>query len=280
MNKRERNRNRPIIIWCVAIFILGMIAIILNNKQKTDKDATLKRIEKNQQEIISTINQTGQLLPEIKKKISSAQDAILSDKEVYEILKEYVGGRLKHYKPSYRAHLPEHEEKVVVGAHNLLVDVLEFKNNKDIKGRLEKLKKNLDIWGEWLEDAPDWRLHSATNTRICIAEAIIYNDLKHTCGIGECSSITPADVDDILALEQVFPYFLSGFAYYIEGNYSKAGYYFNQVKLHRQIKIEKYGKSYFNFTKKDEIYDKIYQKTIDLLAPFYFKGYYLDTKEE
>lgn len=199
-----------------------------------------KEINK-QQEVLSQPIE----LPEPEEKTNAQK--VLSDKEVSEILKEYAR------KTSYI-------EKPEIRYNELLLDTLEFKNGT-IKERLEKTEKDLKKWGEALEDAPDMRGFIRARTKTCIAKSIIYNDLKHTCAIKEDSSVNLTDVDDILAVDNILPYFITGFVYYIEGDYSKADDYFRQVKLHRQAGIKQWGESYF-LEVAGPPYEKIYNKTM------------------
>lgn len=190
--------------------------------------------------------------PEIKKEekeILSAQQIISSDKEVLEILKEFAE------KKSYI-------EKPEIGYNEILLDVLEFKD-ENIKERLEKVESGLEKWGEVLEDAPDMRSFTRANTKTCIAKSIINNDFEHVCNIKEDFAVSRTYVDDILAVDEILPYFLAGFAYYKEGDYSKADYYFKQVKIHRQVGIKQWGEPYF-IEVAGPIYEKIYNKTMKL----------------
>ena len=172
---------------------------------------------------------------------------ILSDKEVYEILKKFA------IKPNVAN----------ISDDNILLDAIEFQNG-DIKERLKKVEHDLDERGKVLADAIDWRGYVNATTKVCIARSIIYNNLKHTCDLKHDSLLSLEDVDDILATEEIIPYFLVGFTYFKSGDYAKASYCLDQIILHRQAEIDRWGESYF-IDISGEVYEKIYKKTMQVL---------------
>lgn len=236
---KPKNKLYWIILIVVAILVIGGAIYIIWQGQREIS------------ELQQTIIQPSQLpkaeqVPEEKTNVQK----VLSDKEVYEILKEYAG------KKSYI-------EKPEIGYNEILLDALEFLNGT-IKERLEKVERDLNKWGELLADAPDMRGFMRASTKVCIAKSIIYNDLKYACNIKEDSSINLTNVDDILAVDQVLPYFIVGFAYYTEKDYPKAEHFFRQVKLHRQAEIKQWGESYF-LEVAGPPYEKIYNSTFKFI---------------
>ena len=178
-----------------------------------------------------------------KSKIDSRD--ILSDEKVYEILKNFA------VRPN----------AANISDDNILLDAIESQNG-DIKKRLKKVEHDLNEIG--IGDAIDWRGYVNATTKVCIARSIIYNNLKHTCDLKHDSLLSLEDVDDLLATEEIIPYFLVGFTYFKSGDYAKANYYLDQIILHRQAEIDRWGESYFINTS-GEVYEKIYKKTMQVL---------------
>ncbi len=172
---------------------------------------------------------------------------ILSDEKVYEILKNFA---IK-------------QNVANISDDNILLDAIEFQNG-DIKERLKKVEYDLDETGKGLADSIDWRGYVNATTKVCIARSIIYNNLKHTCDLKHDSILSLEDVDDLLATEEIIPYFLVGFTYFKSGDYTKTSYYLDQIILHRQAEIDRWGESYF-INASGEIYKKIYEKTTQVL---------------
>lgn len=187
---------------------------------------------------------------------------VFSDQEVYEILQAFAEEKF----------IGERSE---IGYNKILLAALEFKDGS-VKENLEKIKKELTIWGDELQDAPDLRSFTSAYTKTCIAESIIYDDLKNTLQRCGKKDMKPTDiqwiensvtiVDDINASSQILPYFLTGVAYYVEGDSSRVDYYFRQIKLHRQVGIEQYGENDF-FLVAGETYIKMVAKVDALSLP-------------
>ena len=184
---------------------------------------------------------------EQEQKITNAQQLLLFDEEIYEILKEFA------VKPN----------AANISDGNILLDAIEFQNG-GIKERLEKIEYDLKEIEKALADAIDMRGYINAATKVCIARSIIYDDLKHTCNLKDDSFVLMEDIDDITAVEEIIPYFLAGFAYFKDGEYDKASYYLNQIALHRQAEIDRWGESYF-LDASGEVYGKIYKKTTEVL---------------
>ncbi len=165
---------------------------------------------------------------------------IIEDGEVYKILKEF-GGNLAPVQATDENILSE----AVAGKMNL-----EEKLNR-VEANFSEAKKGLDNSQETARGV----LNVAT--KICLAKSIIYNDFKHACGLGEGYYVSLADIDNISVAEAVLPYFLAGYAYYKDGDYNRARYFLDQVKLHRRAGVMRWGEAYFN----GGVYAKIYDKT-------------------
>lgn len=178
---------------------------------------------------------------------AATREIILSDEEITGILRVFAVKKTARFQD--------------VEVDNILLDALEFKN-AGIKDRLQNLIIKFEGLSEKIEDAPDLRSWKIQRTKLCIAESIIFNDVENTtqrCGYELDFSFTGAD--DLLADTQILPFFINGYAYYSENNYSKANYYFYQVKLHRHF-LENFGvdlnDSYL------ELYNKIYNKVLEI----------------
>jgi hypothetical protein len=171
----------------------------------------------------------SELLEEKEAGESLTLQQLLSDKEVNEILREFAEKETVRFND--------------IGADKVLLDALEFKNG-EIKNRLQSIKINIENLSNEIQDAPDMRSWFTQRVKTCIAESIIYNDIKSIlkyCGYKESAEpINLTSVDDLTATEQILPYFIAGFVYYSENDYPKADYYYGQIKLHR-AELEKYG---------------------------------------
>lgn len=165
---------------------------------------------------------------------------VTEDGEAYKILKEF-GTKLA---------------PVEATDENILLDALAGKDN--LKEKLTRVEANFAEAKNKLDNSQETaRGVLNVGLKICAAKSIIYNDFKHICGLGEGYYITLDDIDNISVGETVLPYFLAGFAYYKDGDYNRARYFLDQVKLHRRAGILRWGESYFD----SGVYVKIFEKT-------------------
>ncbi|MBZ9571789.1 hypothetical protein KJA15_00385 [Patescibacteria group bacterium] len=192
--------------------------------------------------------------PEIKKPEEgiNAQQVILSDEGVNEILREYAQKRTISFND--------------VGADRILLDALEFKDT-DIKNRVQELIRKFEDLELEIQDAPDLRSWKVQRTKVCIAESIIFNDLENTtqrCGYEPEFFFSGAD--DLLADTQVISFFINGFAHYYKEDHLRADYYFNQIKLHRSL-LEGFEVDFS--VKYLELYNKIYNKVLEISSEIF-----------
>lgn len=235
MKKESSSKSIAKLIMAVSL-IVGLVVVIgLMGFLGKMKDRVMINDEIKEEEIKE------------EQEITNSQQIILFDEEVYGMLKEFAGK----------------QNMANISDDNILLDAIEFQNG-NIKERLEKIEYNVGKKAEVLEDAIHFRGIVNVKTKVCIARSVIYNNLKHTCDLENDSFISIEYVDDILAAEEIIPYFLAGLAYFKDGDYAKASYYLNQIPLHRQAGIDQWEESYF-LRVSGKIYEKIYRKTIKVL---------------
>ena len=169
---------------------------------------------------------------------------VLDDEDIFNILNSF-------------ADQEEYLKIEGMGERELLKDAVQ-KGNHDIKNRAKEARDKLEVrFSEGVEDAPEMRAVSLVHTKLCVAESIINNDLQRTTEI--CGR--PQDLlypDDITASMQVLPYFVSGMAYYADGDKEKANDYFEQITSHKKSIAEQYGEGSLDTA--GEVYKMILDK--------------------
>lgn len=171
---------------------------------------------------------------------------LINEGEIYKILKDFAT------KPA------------LIGSYNdgnLLLDTVMSRGAYvNFKDKLSNEEAKLGKMGPEIKDDAGIQSLINANTKVCVARSIIYNDLKHTCGVSEDSFVSLDEMNVTTLSEAVLPYFLAGVAYYQDGEYDKARYYLGQIDWHRRAGIMRFGESYFG-----GVYDEIYKEAKKLL---------------
>ncbi len=187
-----------------------------------------------------------------KDDVTPDREADLFDEDVLLILEEFAE------KDWWEETIPYFAEQLPP-AGELLLASLNFKN-EDVKTKIKEASQQLDEI--LIADEPQARAFKEVSTQLCLAESIVYDDLKNTvqrCGYEPAFSFESAD--DLTAVAQVIPFFVNGLVYYYEEQHAEAERYFEQINLHRSLLDEL---DYVDFTDPHfELYNKIYNKTPD-----------------
>ncbi len=146
---------------------------------------------------------------------------------------------------------------------SLLSDAASGKND-NLRARLEEAEADLEAEREQIEDAIDMRGYKNAATKTCIVRSILDDELANTCDLMEPAELDAEDIDDITAVEEVLPAFLSGMACYAEGDYGKAKGFFDMVAAHKDAGIALWKDA--DFPLGDPIYKKIQDEAARMLA--------------
>jgi hypothetical protein len=146
---------------------------------------------------------------------------------------------------------------------DLLLDAASGKND-NLRARLEEAEADLETEKEQVEDAIDMRGYKNAATKVCIVRSILDNDLTSTCDLMEPAELDVENIDDITAVEEVLPAFLSGVAYYTEGDYGEAEEFLERVASHKDGGIALWEDA--DFPLGSPIYKKIQDETARMLA--------------
>lgn len=180
--------------------------------------------------------------------IEAEAEKVLAEGKVREILMDFAGTR---------------NAALMTEGDSLLLDAVSGKND-NLRPRLEEAEVDLETESGQLEDAIDMRGYKNAATKVCIVRSILDNDLKQTCNLAEPTELDTENIDDITAVEEVLPAFLSGTACYVGGDYAKAKGFFDMVTAHKKYGIISWKDD--NFPLGDPIYEKIQEETARMLA--------------
>lgn len=120
----------------------------------------------------------------------------------------------------------------------------------------------VDSIDERVQDAPSARANELIGMKTCVAVSMISNNESEAVKNCVGEDAIPTDIkwstDDITAVAQIAPYYLTG-SHYFNQDKSKdlARYYLEQILLHQETAIERWGQEYFEGVAGDDYFTMV-----------------------